>query len=86
MSEEEQATIIAKAVVETLEKNRSITTDVHNKHHEFIDTVIMQTQKRAAMWEGIRKQVIGWGIIAFLSGVGLMFWQWLQYFVNHGGK
>jgi len=81
---EDEASAIAQAVVESLEKNRTITTDTHNKHHEFIDTLIMQSKKRSAMWEGVRKQVIGWGVIAFLSGIGLIFWQWLQHFIQHG--
>jgi hypothetical protein len=84
LMEKEHLEQIAASVAEQLDKNRHIDRDTHRKHHEFIDTVIMETNRRRNFWEQIRKQVAGWGIIMVISGIGYAVWQWFDHFVHKG--
>ena len=44
--------------------------ELHREHHDFIKTWIERQKRKDERWDKIKTQVGGWGIIAFLSGVG----------------
>lgn len=45
-------------------------TEQHQKHHAFIDVLIEREQKKSQLWENIKTQVLGWGIIGVAGGLG----------------
>ncbi len=84
MSEAEK---IAEQVVEQLEKNRSIDAETHKNHHEmfprvlaYIDAEIKEKEDKLIFWNGVRKQVFGWGIIVLLSGIGVAVADYAKHF------
>ncbi len=56
----------------------------HRKHHEYIDTMIIDARRKSDTREAITKQVYGWGIIMFISGIGIAVWQWFDHFIHKG--
>lgn len=59
--------------------------DEHAVHHRYIELLIEREQKRTERWEGVRKQVLGWGIVILLSAVGTSVYQAFIAAVNRGG-
>ena len=43
----------------------------HDARIHFVDELIERSKRRRAITDGVIKQVAGWGIIAFLGGVGI---------------
>lgn len=75
-----EAKAVAEAVVEVLDKRLGIGEEEHREHHNFIRLLLKKMERRRVFWEQIRKQVIGWGIIALLSGIGVAvadYFEWL---------
>lgn len=61
---------LIRAVNTALDGRDSLDAKIHKKHHEFIDTLIIDNQVRKDRKDKIITQVWGWGIIAMLSGIG----------------
>ena len=60
---------------ETIQTWRQVDAVTHKKHHDFIDQEMKIRSKRRERGEAILKQVMGWGIIVALSGIGLAVWE-----------
>jgi len=43
---------------------------VHDEHHQFISEFIAESRLRQERWEAIKRQVLGWGIIAIVGSLG----------------
>ena len=57
--------------------------EVHEDHHDFIQTQIIQMKENHEMWSGVKKQVFGWGIIAALIGIGTALYEYLHLGGGH---
>jgi hypothetical protein len=50
--------------------------ETHKLEHDFMKALIAKEEKRAAFYQDIQKQIIGWGIIALVGSFGA--WVWSQ--------
>ena len=71
---------IARAVLIELQKERSIDIATHKKHHDYIDTLIIEKEKKQERKEQWIRVAGGWGIVLGLSASGAAF---LQYIKDH---
>lgn len=69
---------ISLRVLKDLEKSRTIDVETHRKHHEFIDVLITKEKKSQERKEKWIQVVGGWGIITFMTGLGLAVWQFIK--------
>lgn len=53
-----------------LDKRSRIDAKEHFEHHEFISSFIKRERIRTERWEEIQRQVLGWGAIALIGGIG----------------
>lgn len=58
------------AINEVMDERARIDQATHVQHHEFIEMLIEQYQEKKRVRESVKKQVIGWGVILALGGVG----------------
>lgn len=42
----------------------------HKEHHEAIEAIILREKRKQEMWQKIKTQVLGWGIIALIGWIG----------------
>jgi len=68
MSEEKLRTIIRSE----LEDRSRVDCKIHEEHHQFIAEYIEAQQMKRERWEAIKRQVLGWGIIAIVGTLGTM--------------
>ena len=71
---EEDILQIKSNLNQTLDERDSIDHQTHSKHHDYIDLLIKESNVRAVRYEAIRRQVIGWGIVTFLTAIGIFFY------------
>ena len=81
-STQELADAVATALREQL-ANLTVPEDMHREHHEFIRTYIEERRIKQERAEKIKTQVLGWGIVALLSGIGTAFYNALQHVREH---
>ena len=74
---------LTKTIIGALQEQRDIDGKVHKAHHDFIETQIIQVKRKQDMWDGIKKQVLGWGIVIALGGIGKAVY---HFFVKQGGS
>lgn len=74
------------AINEVMDDRRRIDEATHIQHHQFIETQVEKYKDRARLREGVKKQVIGWGLIALLTSIGTAVYQYAAWFVSkvHG--
>ncbi len=66
---------IESAIEEAFDRRMAVDIHLHAKHHQIIDQLIEQRDRRTRFYDGVKRQVVGWGIIAFLGAVGAMSYQ-----------
>ena len=49
-------------------------TETHKVEHDFIKAQIAKEQRRQKLFEELIKQILGWGIIALVGGLGTLVW------------
>lgn len=62
--------ILKTAFNQALNERDSLDHETHRKHHDYIDTLIHESKVKSARHEAIRRQIMGWGIAVFLTGIG----------------
>ena len=72
MEYEELKQVIREALNENGQS--SVPSDLHAKHHEFIDMMLEKYQRRRDIADKIKAQVGGWAIIAMLAAIGSYAW------------
>ena len=73
---------LAKTLIHELDSERKISPETHELHHDYIRHKLSKEEKKDAMWEGVKKQILGWGIIIILSGIGIAVNEWFQHAIN----
>lgn len=61
---------IKQAIEEVLNDRARIDATQHSEHHEYVALLIRREQQREERWEEIKRQVLGWGIIALAGSLG----------------
>lgn len=69
---------ISASVIQKLDMQRTIDIETHRKHHEYIDSLILDTEKRSARKEQMIRVASGWGIVLILTTATAAFWQYLK--------
>ena len=80
--DEIQVDKIAKAVLNQLEEQRTVDVETHRKHHEYIDTLITDSERIQARKEQWIRVVGGWGLILFITAVATAVWNYLKNHLN----
>jgi len=75
---------LKKTLEEVLDARAPVDKETHIKHHDFIDILLEEREKSKALKEKVKTQVIGWGIVAFLSGIGTAVYHWFEHFIQGG--
>jgi hypothetical protein len=66
------------AIIEGVVSSRVVTDAVHSEHHDFIAHWIEREKRKEEVYNKIKVQVGGWGIILVLSGIGYAVWEWIR--------
>lgn len=69
--------VVRETVSEELDGRRTIPIEEHRDHHLWIGDQIRRHRVRGERFEAVRRQVVGWAVIAFLGGIGLMSYEWV---------
>lgn len=81
--------VVQSVVSEELDTRRTIPIEEHRDHHHFIGLLIEQRRIRRERWEAVRRQVIGWSVIAALAAIGALAYEsligWLRRLLGNGG-
>ncbi len=75
---QEEVNEIAKAVKTQLDQSRHIDIETHRKHHDYIDTLIIEVEKREARREQWIRVVGGWGIIITITAISAAIWEYIK--------
>lgn len=75
MTEAASVDALKTAINEILDERDGFNGRTHADHHRFVAELIDERKKSKERRERLRQQVIGWGAITFLSGVGYSFYQ-----------
>jgi len=62
---------LKKAINQVLDERHSIDEVTHKAHHDWVAWKIKREQRHQEIMDAVYKQVIGWGVIVFLGGIGL---------------
>lgn len=88
--DEARLRIMVQGVVsEELDSRRTIPIEEHRDHHDYIRHLIEERQVSRERWEAVRRQVIGWSVIAVLVAIGTLAYEsligWLRKLLGNGG-
>lgn len=72
---------IKQAIIDAFDE-RDTYGHAHSDHHRFIEEMIAERQMKRQRLERVRQQVIGWGIITLLSGIGVGTYHLFIEFIN----
>jgi len=67
---------VATAVGKELDRRRGQEIE-HKEHHAFVQKMIEREERKQEMWEKIKAQVLGWGVIALVGGIGTAVYNYL---------
>jgi hypothetical protein len=74
---------IKLAINNSIANNKFINSEIHHQHHEFIEEIkpfiisyIENEKIRRERWEELKRQLVGWSIIAIVGAIG-------AWFANH---
>lgn len=70
LTKDEMKSAIKEALVEHLDPKS------HKEHHDFIEAMVQKEQRKQEMWQKVKTQVVGWGVIAVIGSIG-------AYVINH---
>lgn len=70
------------AIIERMNTDRPLplASEIHQEHHEFIGAWIQREKRKQELWEKVKAQVFGWGVIAALGGIAYAVYEWAR---NH---
>mgnify|MGYP000676977271 CR=1 FL=1 len=77
---------IKSAISEALKDNRALDPETHKLHHNYVDELIKRRQRRDAMWDKARAQVLVWGIITILTGIGISVYNYVASLMKVSGQ
>jgi len=76
---------VIEAVHEALDQRSHIDAKTHAAHHQYLANMIDDSARRRTLVEKTKQQVIGWGVILALGGIGTAVYHYVVNLVQHGG-
>ncbi len=70
---------VRDAVNEAIQQHMAIDAEIHAKHHNLLERLIEQQDRRMRFYDRVKQQVAGWGVITMLGAIGYMTY---EYFVG----
>jgi hypothetical protein len=67
-----------RAIIAAFEAFRSVPHEEHREHHEFISHWIERQRRKEEIFEKVKAQLAGWGVITMLGAIGYTVWEWLK--------
>lgn len=67
----------------TIRHHVQLDPETHKLHHDYLDDELQAKKIRRARCEAVIKQVSGWGVIVFLTGIGYAVWEFIQNHIVH---
>jgi len=61
---------VIDAVHDALDQRSRIDATTHADHHQFVGHLISRYQRRRELTDKVKQQVVGWGVILLLGGIG----------------
>lgn len=52
---------------------------------QFIRAFIAKSKRQEERWERIKEQLLGWGLIAVVGGIGTAGWRLFKFWFQNGG-
>ena len=50
--------------------------------HQFVQTMMQREQRKTELWEKIKAQMIGWGLVTLLAFAANLLWQDIIHFIQ----
>jgi hypothetical protein len=75
---EEQRQSLVDVILEAIRSEfatHAIPQELHKKHHEYLEVVLQDRQRRLERNEKIKVSVLGWFVITVLGGIGTLAYQ-----------
>lgn len=69
---------------EELAARSPVDKEAHIKHHKFLDIFIEEYENNKNLKQQVKRQVIGWGVISILSGIGYAVYHYIEHFIQGG--
>lgn len=73
MTEDEKnelVNVFTESLHSAMDDRKKIDDELHAKHHRYLDMVIEKDEKRKELIQNTKKQVVAWGLITMLTGIG----------------
>jgi len=61
---------VVAAIHDALESRAKVNNELHTEHHAFIESLIKREERKSQMWQKIKTQVLGWGILGVVGAIG----------------
>lgn len=68
----------------TLDRRRTISSETHRKHHDYIDSLLDDAAMRRARREQWIRVVGGWGFVVLISSMAAAAWHYFKHKINGG--
>lgn len=69
---------ISTAVMHKLDLQRTIDIETHRKHHDYIDSLILDTENKSLRKEQMIRVASGWGVVLVLTTATAAFWKYFK--------
>lgn len=68
---------LREIINETLDDRDAFSGRTHSDHHRFVEEMIERERRKVERREKVRQQVLGWGAITVITGIGIGAYQLL---------
>lgn len=79
---DELVAIVRQAVAAEMDARRNIDERTHADHHRYVERCIQRDARRADNLEAVKRQVLGWGLVSAVGGVGYGAFELIKAFVK----
>ena len=69
---------LAELFVEKLDSKRNISKEKHERHHDFIETMILREKKKTETFEAVRLHVLKFGALSVMTALAIAAWQYIK--------
>lgn len=70
---------LVEAIRNLLDERARLEPEVHAEHHAFVKALMERERRKTELWEKVKTQVLGWGLIAAVGTLGTIIFEWLQH-------
>ncbi len=81
-----EAAELKEIIHSVLDERDSLDHETHADHHRFISEMVESARRRRELREAVKKQVLGWGAIVFVTSLGAAAYQWATHVFGKGSS